>query len=160
MSLRTRVSLTCLMLTVPSAISLAQETYRLPPPEVIAIVDAPPSPSVTVSPDGQWMLLLERAALPSIADLSRRMLRLAGMRIDPAANGRYRTSYAKGLALEKVTGTATTQIPLVPGKRLADVDWSHNSRFFVYTLVSESGTELWGAAVETPARPRRLSRRV
>lgn len=97
----TRVSLTCLFLLAPFAVSLARDTYRLPPAEVIEIVDAPPSPTVRVSPDGQWMLLIEHAALPSIADLSRRMLRLAGMRIDPAANGRYRASTVADLQIRR-----------------------------------------------------------
>ena len=145
--------LSCLLC---SSTWLAAETYRLPPPEVVSIVDAPPSPSVSVSPDGKWMLLIERDALPPIADLSRRMLRLAGMRIDPAANGYYRASYSKGMALRDTQGKTATRIPLPPGARLAGVDWSHGSRFFVYTLVVDSGTELWGASVEKAAAPRRL----
>ena len=92
--------LLCLSLCSPPL--AAQESYRLPPPEVVSIVDAPPAPYVDLSPDGRWMLLLERDALPSIADVSRRMLRLAGLRIDPAANGRYRTSFLRGLAVRAI----------------------------------------------------------
>ncbi len=44
-------SLLLAVLTAP------QEGYRLPPPEVVELVDAPATPGVLVSPDARWMLL-------------------------------------------------------------------------------------------------------
>ena len=49
--------------------------------EVVAIVDAPPPPSVSFSPDRRWMLLVERDAMPSIltvagADARRQFLKV------------------------------------------------------------------------------------
>ena len=131
----------------------AQDGYRLPPPEVVALVDAPPAPTVSLSPDDRWMLLVEREAMPSIADLSRPMLRLAGMRIDPAANARYSTSFSKGLVLRDRDGTQEARIPLEPGARVGRTSWSHNSRWFSYTVVSDRGTALWAAAVDSPGQP-------
>ena len=57
--------------------------YQLPPQEVVDIIDAKPEPIVSFSPDANWMLLIDRDAMPDIADISRRMLELAGKRIDP-----------------------------------------------------------------------------
>jgi hypothetical protein len=71
----------------------ADNGYRLPPQEVVDIIAAPPEPMVSISPDGEWLLLIDREAMPSIADMARRQLRLAGIRIDPAANGLFRTDY-------------------------------------------------------------------
>ena len=61
----------------------AQEPYKLPPKEVIDIVDAPPTPMVSMSPAGDTMALIERESMPSIAYLSEPILRIAGMRITP-----------------------------------------------------------------------------
>ena len=58
-----------------------QEPYRLPPKEVVDIVDARPDPGISFSPDTQWMLMVERMAMPGIEDVARRMLRLGGMRM-------------------------------------------------------------------------------
>ena len=69
--------------------SPAQEGYRLPPPDVADLLTAPPAPRVSLSPDGAHMLLVQSEAMPSIADVSRPMLRLAGSRIDPAAHARF-----------------------------------------------------------------------
>ena len=80
--------------------SFAQE-YQLPPQEVIDIIDAAPEPAVSFSPDSKWMMLIERDAMPDITDVSRRMLQLGGLRIDPVANSRFQTSFSKGLLLRK-----------------------------------------------------------
>ena len=135
---------------------IAAEEYRLPPADVVALVDAPPTPTVRFSPDRQWMLLVEHDALPSIEDVSRRMLRLAGMRIDPASNGRFRTSFDRGLRLRRIDRAEARGLPMPEGGRLATVSWSHDSRHFAYTVVTSEGTELWGASVDGPANARRL----
>jgi dipeptidyl aminopeptidase/acylaminoacyl peptidase len=135
----------------------AQEGYRLPPAEVVKLVDTAAAPQVSFSPDGEWMLLVERDALPPIADLSRRMLRLAGMRIDPAANSRFTTSYNRALTLRPTHTDKGVQIPLGKDARLASISWSHDSSAFAYTLVTDAGTELWGASLTSPTEPKRLA---
>lgn len=77
----------------------AQEGYRLPPREIVELVTAAPAPSVSFSPTGAWMLMTHREALPTIEDLTRPMLRLAGMRIDPQAAARFTTSFGTRVVL-------------------------------------------------------------
>ncbi len=132
------------------------EDYRLPPREVVAIVDAAPAPNVQLSPDRQWMILLEPTALPSIEDISRPMLRLAGTRIDPAANARFRTRFYRGLSVRGLVERQARCLPMPPGGRLASASWSHDSKHIAYTVVTDDGTELWAASVEADVKPRRL----
>ena len=132
------------------------EDYRLPPRDVVAIVDAAPAPVVRLSPDRQWMILLEPTALPSIEDISRPMLRLAGTRIDPGSNARFRTSFYRGLSVRGIIERETRRLPMPPGGRLASVSWSHDSRHVAYTVVTDDGTELWAASVDSEVQPRRL----
>ena len=47
---------------------VSADDYRLPPREVVEIVDAPPVPRVQLSPDRQWMILIEQTSLPPIED--------------------------------------------------------------------------------------------
>ena len=126
------------------------EAYRLPPPEVVELVDAASPPSLSISPDGRWALGVEPDTLPSIADVSRPMLRLAGLRIDPTANARHRSSFNRGLFLRDLTSSQETRILLPMGSRLVGVRWSHTSRHFAYTLLTDSGTSLWVARVTAP----------
>lgn len=138
----------------------AQTSYKLPPQEVVDIVDAPSAPSVRFSPDHKWMLMLERDSMPSIADISRRMLQLAGMRIDPVANSRFATSFAKGVRLKGVSDGKDITIPIPKDGKLSGASWSHTSKAFTLTIVTESGTQLWVCTVADPTKPRMLTDRL
>lgn len=58
-------------------------TYQRPPEEIAKLVEAPSTPAVIFSPDKSWMVLLDRSDLPTIEELSRPELRIAGLRINP-----------------------------------------------------------------------------
>lgn len=137
-----------------------QDTYRKPPQEVVDIIDALPVPAVSFSPDRQWMLLIDRPAMPSIEDLSRRMLRLAGMRIDPSANSRFSTRYYSGLSLRPIDRDEAVKIPIPEGAKIRSVNWSHRSNCLAFTTVTDKGQQLWLARVEDPAHPILLSDRL
>ncbi|MEM7309059.1 MAG: prolyl oligopeptidase family serine peptidase [Planctomycetota bacterium] len=148
------------LLVALSAAPSAQEAYRLPPPEVVELVDAPATPSVQVSPDARWMLISERGALPAIADVARPWLPLAGLRVDPTANAGYRTGFDLGLLLREVQGGAEYRIPLADGARLMSARWSHTSRALAYTLRADDGVELWVAQVDAPDAPVKVTDRL
>lgn len=139
---------------------LAQSTYEEPPEDVVDIIDATPVPSVSFSPDRQWMLMIGRSAMPSIEDLSRRMLRLAGMRIDPAANSRFSTGFYSGISLRAASGGAVVEVPLPGDVRVSGVSWSHHSDYFAFTTVTEGGQQLWVASKDSPGKPRMLTDRL
>ncbi len=138
--------------------------YQLPPQIVVDIIDAKPEPSVSLSPDTNWMLMIERDAMPDIAEVSRRMLQLGGLRIDPVANGRFQTSYYTGLKLRHRNvdpiRPVEARIPIQAGAKLASVSWAHDSQSFAYTLVTDQGQQLWVAKVEDPSAPILLTDRL
>ena len=133
-----------------------QQSYREPPKEVIDIVDAQPEPAVSISPDREWMVMLDRKAMPSIEAVSRRMLRLAGMRIDPAANGPFRTSFLHGLSIRPLKSDKPVVVPLEKGSKLSRVSWSHDSKSIAFVTVNDEGSQLWFTSVENPASPKLL----
>src|SRR2546429_2317220 len=61
----------------------AQTPYKTPPQVIVDILDAPPLPAASVSPDRQWLLLFEQRSMPTIAEMAQPGLRLAGSRINP-----------------------------------------------------------------------------
>ena len=63
--------------------------YQKAPQPISDILSARPTPLVQVSPDAKWLLVADRLANPPISDLAQPMLRLAGIRINPATNGRH-----------------------------------------------------------------------
>jgi len=150
----------CSLMTLVSSLGHAQNGYKLPPQAVVDIIDAAPEPAVRISPNGDWMLLIERDAMPGIDDLSRRMLRLAGMRIDPVSNSRFRTGFDRGLSLRKTMGGEPIEIPLAEGAKLASTSWCHDSKSVAYVVVTKDGSELWVTRVGAPKSPRRLTNRL
>jgi dipeptidyl aminopeptidase/acylaminoacyl peptidase len=134
--------------------------YQLPPQEVVEIIDASPEPVVSFSPDTLWMLMIERDAMPGIEDVSRRMLQLAGVRIDPVANGRFQTSFSKGLSIRSRDSSKVTRVGLPRGAKLAGTSWAHDSKSFAFILVTDQGQQLWVADVNNPGKPRMLTDRL
>ena len=134
-----------------------QEPYRLPPKEVVDIIDARPDPGISFSPDTQWMLMVERTAMPGIEDVARRMLRLGGMRIDPVGNCQFQTRFSAGLLVRKRDGGDAVRVPIPEGGKLLGTTWAHDSQTFAFTVVTDSGMQLWVATPEAPTEPKLLT---
>jgi dipeptidyl aminopeptidase/acylaminoacyl peptidase len=134
----------------------AEEGYRIPPAPIPEIVDTPPTPSVSLSPDRAWMLLIEQPSLPSIAELAEPELRLAGLRIRPRTNGPSRQRPFSKLTLKRVSDLAERKITgLPPGARIGRPTWSPDSSRIAFTVTGETGIRLWTAEVAT-GKARRL----
>ncbi|HUP79076.1 MAG TPA: prolyl oligopeptidase family serine peptidase, partial [Pirellula sp.] len=144
---------------MPSS-SQGQTAYRTPPQEVIDIVDAKLEPSVSLSPDARWMVYIDRDVMPDIADLARRWVGVAGMRVDPIANGGFHTDFFRGLSLRKRESSTLIRIPISEPARITTISWSHDSQSFVFTNVTEAGTQLWWVSIDKPDQPIRLTDRL
>ncbi len=132
--------------------ALSDETWQLPPQEVVDIIDAKPEPVVSLSPDSKWMLFLDLDAMPDISDIARRRLRLAGLRIDPQANARFQTSWYRGISIRKTDGDAGGRgkaIKLSANAKISATRWCHDSKKFLFTEVTEKGTSLFVCFLET-----------
>src|SRR5438876_10657846 len=106
------------MIALLFALALAQEPstlpangYRLPPKEIVDVLDATPTPDAIPSPDGKWLLLVERTSMPSIADVTRPWIGLAGIRIDPKLHAPQTLGFITGMTLRPigVDGAGSTE---------------------------------------------------
>ena len=88
----------------------AQKPYKLPPKEVVDIVTAPPTPRVSMSPEGDMMLLITSESMPSISYMAQPLLRIAGMRITPKYNSRQTTSFSTGITIMRIKDRTTKRI--------------------------------------------------
>jgi dipeptidyl aminopeptidase/acylaminoacyl peptidase len=131
--------------------ALAQTKYQLPPKVIADILDAAPQPTVVVSPSAQQLVLLQRASMPSIADLSQPMLRLAGARINPKTNGPQRPPTVIGLSLKRIADGKTVTVVLPPGARIDWIGYSPDSRRVAFTETRATGVALWVADATTGA---------
>ena len=64
-----KAGLFVLLLPAINVFSQDAPSYQKPPQSIIDLADAPTTPAVRISSDGEWMLLLESAGLPSIKEV-------------------------------------------------------------------------------------------
>jgi hypothetical protein len=146
---KTRVFLIATLILVCTRPAAGQEPYRSPPSDVVAIVDATPTPVVSVSPDGAWMALTERRAYPSIAQLAEPALGLAGVRFNPRTNGDDQPPLGVAIKLIRVSDAREWQLELPEGVQLTYPFWSHDSRHLAFTNTTDEGVELWVASIDS-----------
>lgn len=139
--------------------------YRVPPPEIKDIVDAPPLPALSFSPQRDKILFLKRRSLPPLAELARPEEKLAGMRIDGKCNTRSRMSFYTGIGIHQlmVDGTLGPEKEVngfPDGAKINFVTWSPDGRHVSFSIrvdeedESSSMLRVWVADVETgEARP-------
>jgi len=136
-----RLPLLCLALLSSTALS-AQTPYRTPPQVIVDILDAPLLPVASLSPDRQWLLLLEQRSMPTIAELAQPMLRLAGNRINPRTTGPQLPGGITGLVLKRVADGSERHINVPTPAALSFIFWSPDSRNVAFLQTRDSGLVL------------------
>ncbi|MBF8294710.1 MAG: WD40-like beta propeller repeat protein,prolyl oligopeptidase family protein, partial [Bacteroidetes bacterium] len=131
------------VLMLASLTLYSQTKYKLPPKEVVDILDASPTPLVLVSPRTDALLLVEYRAHPPIALLARPFLRLAGVRIDPELNARQRLTQYTGISVKWIESGTTVRIDLPASVRIGVPRWSNDGKRLAFTRDVGNGVELW-----------------
>jgi dipeptidyl aminopeptidase/acylaminoacyl peptidase len=128
--------------------------YAVPDDDIVAIVDAPPTPAMSPSPDGRTVLLVHYESHPPVELLARSVLRLGGVRIDPERRSRQRTLRLVGLTLVDV-GDGTHRAVRLPDDAAVSVPaWSPDSARFAFTVDRADGIGVWvGDVASASAAP-------
>jgi dipeptidyl aminopeptidase/acylaminoacyl peptidase len=131
--------------------SRAQTPYQPAPANVREILDAPVTPSVSLSPARDRLLLIERERYPSIRELAQPMLGLAGVRINPQNRGPFRPPQNTGFTLQTVPGGEKLAVKLPPGARPGTPVWSPDGARFAFAMYQPARIELWVAEAASGA---------
>jgi dipeptidyl aminopeptidase/acylaminoacyl peptidase len=147
--------LATVVICVASTDSFAQDRpkYQEPPKAIVQLVDAPPTPRVSVSPaatpGGARRILIEQySGLPPIADLAQPELRLAGLRFNPKTNGPSRGRYITSLKLQTLPDGKQISVAGLPVQaKIRFVAWSPDGHKIVIVNSSDAtgdaGLSLW-----------------
>ncbi|XP_027924709.1 probable glutamyl endopeptidase, chloroplastic isoform X1 [Vigna unguiculata] len=134
--------------------------YRVPPPEISKIVDAPPVPALSFSPLRDKIIFLKRRALPPLTEIARPEEKLAGIRIDGKCNTRSRMSFYTGIGIHQILpdGTLGPEIEVhgfPDGAKINFVSWSPDGCHLSFSIrVNEEDSDsskltVWIADVKT-----------
>ncbi len=144
-----------------AAVAVDAPRYQQPPQTIIDMVDAPQIPQTILAPNREWLMLLERPPLPSVADLAQPELRLAGLRINPRNNDQSRAILTVGIKLVKIADRSEKVVTGVPaGARIGDALWSPDGKRIAFTLVRENGVELMVVEIQNGAVAKRITDRL
>ena len=130
-------------------------SYQKPPQAILDVLNAPGSPTISVSPKRTNLLLESVTNNPTIADIAKPMLRLAGYRIDAATNGRHLTSYITALAIKPLDGGPEIRVALPSNAKITTPRWSADGKTIAFANAASNTTELWVVDVAT-GRARKL----
>ena len=144
--MRTRISnilfLVALAIGLPGLL-YAQGSYKKPPKEIMDVLDAPATPSTSISPTRDKLALLEPLRYPPISELAQPMLRIAGLRINPNTNGQHRQPYSVSLTLRNVADGKETKVAVPAGAQLISASWAPDGKHLAVGNVTPTGVELW-----------------
>jgi dipeptidyl aminopeptidase/acylaminoacyl peptidase len=125
-------------------------TYQLPPQEIVDLVDSAPTPYLAIDPGRTVFVMMARPSLPTIEEVGKEELRLAGLRIDPATNGPSRVEYFTGYTIRNIrTGEDRVVTGVPEGAGLGQVRFAPDGRHFVFSVKEDEGLSLWVADVST-----------
>lgn len=129
--------------------AISPSGYKLPPKEMVEIIDAPLPSQLLLSPNHQKFVLLDRTPWPSIDFFARPFLKLASLRVDPELSVQRRTAEYFRISLSSLPPT-TEPVVLVEQKGLSTPIWSPAGDRLAYTIDTTGGMELWVVDVNTP----------
>lgn len=140
---RRKIGLLLSLLAIYSLTAIAQSGYQKPPQPVMDVLNAPATPSVSLSPTRERMLLVEGDRYPTIADLSEPMLRIAGLRISPNTNGPHSTPRVKAVTIRTLADGKEIKLALPANARIGNLSWSPDGKMFALTNTTANGIDLW-----------------
>ncbi|WP_196140745.1 prolyl oligopeptidase family serine peptidase [Aliikangiella sp. G2MR2-5] len=132
--------------------------YQKPPSEILDLVDIKLAPSTFMDDKRENMLMLYRDTYKSISDLSKKEMRLAGLRIDPVTNIGSRVTYYNEMKIKHLVDGKTITVKGIPeNARLANFQWSPDQKKMAFTHTTETAVELWYLDI-AKAKAKRLSK--
>jgi dipeptidyl aminopeptidase/acylaminoacyl peptidase len=134
--------------------------YKMPPKEIADIALAKLSPSVVISPNSQWLLLLDNVPFLSIDELAQPEYKLAGTRVN-ALFGPSRREGLSGVTLLDVKTKKEYPIAGLPkGVNILETEWSPESSHLAFVVREKDGYYLWMASVADKTAKKFSNRRL
>ena len=124
--------------------------YKLPPKDIADMLLAKPTPGVNVDDKGEWMLFTEANSYPSVEELARPELKIAGLRINPNNFAPSRQNFINNIFLRNIASGKDLKITGLPTPLFAgNISWSPNDKKIAFTQTTTSLVDLYVIDVAT-----------
>lgn len=119
-------------------------TYQTPPTAIADLLLAKPTPGVSIDSKGEWMVLIGRNTYPSVEELARPELRIAGLRINPANYSLSRQNFASSFSLKNLKTGKVYPVSGLPAPLYAgNISWSPDEHKIAFTQTGPKGVDLY-----------------
>jgi dipeptidyl aminopeptidase/acylaminoacyl peptidase len=126
-----------------TCLAFAAGDYQQPPPEIRDVLNAPPAPVISVSPQHDYAVFLQGVRYPPIAEVAQPFLPLAGMRVDAATNGLHMAAYYVSMTVKRLPGGEDMAMVLPRDGKFGAPVWSPDGKQIAFTNTVAKGMELW-----------------
>ncbi len=124
--------------------------YKTPPKDISDMLLAKPTPGVSVDEKGEWMLFSEANSYPSVEELARPELKIAGLRINPANFAPSRQNFINNLVLRNIASGKDLKIAGLPSPLFAgSISWSPDDKKIAFTNTTSNRVDLYVIDVGT-----------
>ncbi len=125
-------------------------SYQMPPADIAALLLAKPTPGVSINSKGTWLLLSGRNTYPSVEELARQELRIAGLRINPQNFAPSRLNFISSFTLEDIGTGKTYPVEGLPQPLQAgNVNWSPGEGKIAFAQYNAGSVDLYVINVAT-----------
>lgn len=125
-------------------------SYKTPPKDIADMLLAKKSPNVSVDDKGEWMLFMESNSYPSVEELARPELKIAGLRINPANFAPSRQTFINGFLLRNIASGKDLAITGLPAPLFAtNIKWSPSNKKIAFTHTTSNRVDLYVIDVAT-----------
>ena len=141
-----------LLLWFVACVSLVQADdfpYHQPSKDVMDVLNAPPTPAVSVSPQRAAAIFMQSVRYVPISEVAQPMLRLAGIRIDVNTNGLHLAPSYRSFTLRRLADGGEVSLNLPRDAKLGPPLWSPDGTQFAFTNTTAREIELWIASAAT-----------
>ncbi|MBI3882180.1 MAG: prolyl oligopeptidase family serine peptidase [Verrucomicrobia bacterium] len=134
------------LLALAASALLAEELkYQRAPAEVRAVLDAPATPTISLSPTRDRLVVVQAVRYPPLADLAEPSLGLAGFRVNPVNNGPSRPPRYVSLTLKPLPEGRERRIQVSANSKIGFPEWSPDGKQFAFARFAQTAVELWVA---------------
>ena len=128
-----------LLLSILPSIAQDDVSYKTPPKDMMDMLLAKGAPGVSIDDKGEWMLLTESNSYPSVEELARPELKIAGLRINPANFAPSRQNFVNNLYLKNISSGKEMKISGLPNPLAAsNISWSPDDKKIAFTHTTAS----------------------
>jgi len=125
-------------------------SYKTPPKDIADMLLAKPTPNVSIDDKGEWMLFSEFSLYPSVEELARPELKIAGLRINPANFAPSRQNYINNFYLKNLSTGKEFKISGLPSPLFgSNVSWSPSDKKIAFTNTTRDRVDLYVIDIPT-----------